>query len=120
MNAPEDRLGFKIGHCGDVRCMTALPPKAEVHLRSCYVGEVPISAITSPSFEHLVRGKRPPFAERDLWNIGRGRSLRFDVGCPDHLCPFLGFLAEELAVFGRGEREGGVAEVDNPRPDPGI
>jgi hypothetical protein len=20
MNAPEDRLGFKIGHCGDVRC----------------------------------------------------------------------------------------------------
>src|SRR5262245_27587713 len=27
--------------CGDVRCTTALPPKAEVDLRSCYVAEVP-------------------------------------------------------------------------------
>jgi len=26
---------------GDVRCMTALPPKAEVDLRSCDVAEVP-------------------------------------------------------------------------------
>jgi hypothetical protein len=25
----------------DVRCMTALPPKADVHLRSCYVAFVP-------------------------------------------------------------------------------
>jgi hypothetical protein len=35
-----DRSG-SIGHPGDVRCMTALPPKAEIHLRSCYVAKVP-------------------------------------------------------------------------------
>jgi hypothetical protein len=34
----------KFRHCSDVRCMTALAPKAEVHPRSCYVGEVPIAA----------------------------------------------------------------------------
>jgi hypothetical protein len=27
----------KLGRAGDVRCTTALPPKADVHLRSCYV-----------------------------------------------------------------------------------
>src|SRR5258708_9053925 len=26
----------KLGHPGDIRCTTALPPKADVHLRSCY------------------------------------------------------------------------------------
>jgi hypothetical protein len=41
MNAPEDRLGSKLGHGSDVRCTTALPPKPEVHPRSCYVAQVP-------------------------------------------------------------------------------
>jgi hypothetical protein len=27
---------------GDVRCMTVLPPKADVHPRSCYVAFVPV------------------------------------------------------------------------------
>src|SRR5260370_13850368 len=27
----------KLGHAGDVRCMTVLPPKADVHPRSLYV-----------------------------------------------------------------------------------
>jgi hypothetical protein len=31
----------KLGRAGDVRCTTALPPKADVHLRSCYVAFVP-------------------------------------------------------------------------------
>ena len=35
------RWGSTLGHGGDVRSMTALPPKAEVNLRSCYVAEVP-------------------------------------------------------------------------------
>src|SRR5262245_20803639 len=48
------------------------------------------------------------------------RSLGLDVGGPDHLGPFLGFLSEELAVFGRRERKRRVAEVGNPRPNPGI
>src|SRR5262245_6812057 len=48
------------------------------------------------------------------------RSLGLDVGGPDDLGPFLGFLGEELAVFGRRERKRRVAEVGNPRPNPGI
>ena len=39
MNAPEDRLGSKLGHGSDVRCKTAFPAKAEVHSRSCYVAQ---------------------------------------------------------------------------------
>src|SRR5262249_42506062 len=39
--SPEVRSGVKLGHCSDVRCMTALPPKAEVHPRFCYVANVP-------------------------------------------------------------------------------
>src|SRR5260370_35347409 len=35
-------LWVRLGHSGDVRCTTALPPKADVHLRSCYVAQVPI------------------------------------------------------------------------------
>jgi hypothetical protein len=38
-------VGVKLGHRGDVRCITALPPKADIDLRSCYVAEVPISDI---------------------------------------------------------------------------
>src|SRR5215472_3617294 len=47
-------------------------------------------------------------------------SVWLDVGSPDYLRPFVGFFGEELAVLGRRERERGVAEVGNPRPDPGI
>src|SRR5262245_35128821 len=48
----------KLGRAGDVRCTTALPPKA-VHLRSCYVAFVPIGDICSAAkrallFDHLV------------------------------------------------------------------
>jgi hypothetical protein len=32
----------KLGRAGDVRCTTALPPKADIHPRSCYVAFVPI------------------------------------------------------------------------------
>jgi len=46
-------------HCGDFRCMTALPPKAEVHPRSCYVANVPEAAVSNRSktvalFDHFV------------------------------------------------------------------
>ena len=33
--------GSKLRLGGDVRCTTALPPKAEVHRQSCYVARVP-------------------------------------------------------------------------------
>src|SRR5262252_3445376 len=40
----------------------------------------------------------PRFAERVLRNIRPGSrgSLRLDVGRPDHLAPFLGFVGDEL------------------------
>src|SRR5258707_5050130 len=57
---PYDRCGSKLGRAGDVRCTTALPPKADVHPRSCYVAFVPISDICSAAnctlFNHLVGG----------------------------------------------------------------
>jgi hypothetical protein len=39
--AADVRVGFKFRHCSDVRCTTALAPKADVHRRSCHVAEVP-------------------------------------------------------------------------------
>src|SRR5258708_12653436 len=42
-------LGWvRLGHPGNVRCTTALPPKPEVHPRSCYVPEFPGTAICTP------------------------------------------------------------------------
>ena len=40
--------GSRLGHPGDVRCTTALPPKADVHPRSCYVAFVQILLQKSP------------------------------------------------------------------------
>jgi hypothetical protein len=59
---PQNRfstVSVKLGRAGDVRCMTALPPKAEVHPRSCYVAFVPKAAVSNRSkaaalFDHLV------------------------------------------------------------------
>jgi hypothetical protein len=41
VSGAEVRCGVKLGRAGDVRCTTALPPKADVHPRSCYVAFVP-------------------------------------------------------------------------------
>jgi hypothetical protein len=43
---------------GDVRCTTALAPKAEVHPRSCDVAEVPAADLNcSAATKHIVRGR---------------------------------------------------------------
>src|SRR5262249_4255410 len=42
-NPAYDSFGSKLGHCSDVHCTTALPPKADVHPPSCYVAQVPIA-----------------------------------------------------------------------------
>src|SRR5262249_22994782 len=51
-------------------------------------------------------GSASRFAERALRNIDSGSaSLRLDVGCPDHLAPFFGFVGDELAkVCGRDDK----------------
>src|SRR5262249_45390146 len=38
-------------------------------------------------------------------------SLRLDVGGPDHLAPFLGFLGDQLAELDRRSRQRRAAEV---------
>jgi hypothetical protein len=71
MNAPEDCLGFKIGHCGDVRRTTALAPKAEVDPRSCDVAQVPEAAVSNRSkaalFHHLVGERDGGTSSRASW-----------------------------------------------------
>src|SRR5262245_60280840 len=41
------RIGSRFGHCSDVRCKTAFPPKAKVHPRSCDVAKAPGRDMTS-------------------------------------------------------------------------
>jgi len=55
-------------------------------------------------FDHLVGRYSRNGA---LWNIGPvAVSLRLDVGRPDHLTPFLGFLSHQLSEFGWRHRHG--------------
>jgi hypothetical protein len=73
-------MWVKLGHCGDVRCTTALPPKAEVDPRSCYVANVPKGDICSAAkvalLDHLVgeREKRRRYFEAE--RLGRLRDQR--------------------------------------------
>src|SRR5262245_47248205 len=90
MNAPEDRLGVKLGHRRDVRCTTALPPKAEVHARSCYVANVPRAALAA------IR------RTEDYGTSARLGSLRLDVGRSDDFGPFGNFRPDlESTLIGR-------------------
>ena len=50
----------------------------------------------------------------------RRPSLGPDVGRPDHLAPFLGFLGDELAEIGRRPRERRAAQVGKPRLHLGV
>ena len=47
-------------------------------------------------------------------------SLRFDVGSPDDLAPFLGFVGDELPEVGGLARNRHAAEVDEPRLHPAV
>jgi hypothetical protein len=47
----------KFRHCSDVRCTTAVPPKADVHARSCYVAFVPEGDIRIAA-DFLIRSPR--------------------------------------------------------------
>jgi hypothetical protein len=51
--------GLGLGHPGDVRCTTALPPRAEVHPRCCYVAEVPGTDIIRRSWSTLLTEQHP-------------------------------------------------------------
>src|SRR5258706_6047347 len=62
----------RLGHCGDVRCTTALPPKAEVHPRCCYVAFVPILDLSRRSkLSKLTRSPRRRGREPLLASLGR-------------------------------------------------
>src|SRR5258708_38992095 len=86
------RLWVKLGRAGDVRCMTDLPPKADVHPRSCYVAFVPnpdlcstaknTYSITSSANASIADGIIRPSPLAVFWLI---TSRKF-AGCPpeDH------------------------------------
>ena len=61
----------------------------------------------------IARDKIARFAERDLWNMGATRMalLGLDVGRPDHLTPFLGFLSRQLPEFSWRHRHELAAEL---------
>src|SRR5262249_16046894 len=43
MNTPEDRLGFRLDLCGDIRCMTAFPPRTDIRRHTSNVRFVPFA-----------------------------------------------------------------------------
>src|SRR5258708_15653775 len=53
---PYDRCG--VGRAADVRRMTAVPPKADVHPRSCYVAQVPLATIRTTANSAFIRSPR--------------------------------------------------------------
>src|SRR5262245_41029172 len=67
------------------------------------------------SARHPVGGSRTGFMF-----IGRGTSLRFDVGSPDHLGPLLGIVGDELAEVGRRTLKDRYAQGGKLRLDLGI
>src|SRR6266478_8982729 len=56
----------RLGHPGDVRCTTAVPPKADVHARSCYVAFVPTRDIGADG-----GGDRQHIQNRAFFSINR-------------------------------------------------
>ena len=105
--------GVKLGLWGDVRCMTALPPKAEVHPRSLLCRKVPRSGHCSR--DQRCRGKvqsTGKFAANRLWeatmkSYRRRRLLPRSAGAAV-LKGFVSDLFGEIIelgsqdVFGRG------------------
>src|SRR5262249_8523044 len=92
--------------------MSALPPKADIerhgwHVRFVSKADICIAAKKTARSPRR-RGPRRRFRGTDVteYLVEMGRSLRLDVGCPDHLTPFLGFLSHQLPEFSRRHRHG--------------
>src|SRR5262249_10330898 len=54
------------------------------------------------------------------YRIGTAASVRLDVGSPDYLAPFLGFVGDQFPKFSGREREHGATQVGKARLDLGI
>ena len=65
-----------------------------------------------------------PLAERDVmdmeYRIRTAASFWLDVGSPDYLAPFLGFVGDQFRKFGGREREHVATQVGKPRLDLGV
>jgi len=63
----------KPGHCRDARRMTALAPKPDLDLRSCYVAEVPLTDKVQRSknllFSITLLFQRAAFCRVPLWRL---------------------------------------------------
>src|SRR5215472_9762803 len=83
--------------------MSALARFADARRTSREIREVPIAVVAA------IRGtKRYGKSSR---SSAEASSLRLDVGGPDHLAPFLGFLGDQLAELDRRSRQRRAAEV---------
>src|SRR5215475_878283 len=60
----------------------------------------------------------PTFSPNEtLWNVCRGSALlHLDVGCPDHLAPFLGLLGNVFAEVGGRAWKHSATKVGKARP----
>jgi hypothetical protein len=92
----------ELRHGGDVRCTTALPPKAEIHRRPCYVAKVPRPAVSRCSkcrvrklelFDHLLGGCE--HARRD-GEAQRLRGLHVDDQFELYISAMYEFLHSQL------------------------
>src|SRR5260370_28030597 len=72
---PPMMLWVRLGRLADVRCMTVIPPKAEVHPRSCYVAFVPDSDI-----DQIIR------SPRRRWRAAPAGSFEPRGRQADHVC----------------------------------
>jgi hypothetical protein len=65
--------------------------------------------------------RRDPIAKPERSRLRAvANSLRLDVGCPDDLGPFVGFIDNELAEIGGRDHQGYGDQVGKPRFDLGI
>src|SRR5262245_56325076 len=66
------------------------------------------------------RSSQPTSTYRQLWNISVAHLIGLDVGRPDHLAPFLGFIGDEFPERGRCHRHRVNTQAGKPRLYEGI
>jgi hypothetical protein len=114
-------MSVKIGRCDDVRCTTALPPKAEVRPRSCYVANVPKPAVSRCSNMPCAEGRiiRSPHRRgRAAQQFVSGRPARFNAHAKGGIKNLRGAAELELNFSARRHIERAAYEHSSPVPKP--
>ena len=96
---PAARARGEVRHCRQPKTCT---DDSNLHKRGHRSGPATGTAIRGTEFMECRRRRAT-------------RSLRLDVGRPDHLAPLLGFVGDELTEFGRRARKRRATEVGKAR-----